>query len=116
MVTVSQQLDNSDTPSKVEEIQLYVRDAILSNNTEMSWPPKPSVLCESAVNLQPELDAFLCTLLTGNTEITTEYPSRVRRLVSSFGQDVKYGVTAGRQKPPKQILLPYAGKKVDKQC
>ena len=75
----------------------------------MSWPPKPSELCENAVNLPPELDAFLCTL-TGNTEITTEYPHRVRRLVNSFGQDIIYGVTGGRQKPPKQILLPYAVK------
>ena len=67
-------------------------------------------LCENAVNLPPELDAFLCTLLTGNTEITTEYPHRVRRLVNSFGQDIIYGVTGGRLKPPKQILLPYAVK------
>ena len=113
MVTLSQQLDNRDTTSKVKEIQqtgLYIRDAVLSNNTEMSWPPKPSELCENAVNLPPELDAFLCTLLAGNTEITTEYPHRVRRLVNSFGQDIIYGVTGGRQKPPKQILLPYAVK------
>ena len=113
MVTLSQQLDNRDTPSKVKEIQqtsLYIRDAVLSNNTEMSWPPKPSKLCQNAVNLPPELDVFLCTLLTGNTEITTGYPHRVRRLVNSFGQDIIYGVTGGRQKPPKQILLPHAVK------
>ena len=48
------------------------------SNTEMSWPPKPSELCENEVNLAPELDVFLCTLLTGNTGITTEYPHRVR--------------------------------------
>ena len=61
MVTLSQQLDNRDTPSKVREIKqtgLLIRDAVLSNNTEMSWPPKPSELCENAVNLPPELDAF----------------------------------------------------------
>ena len=46
VVTVSQQLDNRDTPSKVKEIQqigLHIRDAVLSSNTEMSWPPKPYV-------------------------------------------------------------------------
>ena len=83
VVTVSQQLDNRDTPSKVKEIQqigLLIHDAVLSNNTEMSWPPKPSELCENAFNLPPELDAFLCTLLTSNTEITTEYPHRARQL------------------------------------
>ena len=43
------------------------------------------------------------TLLTGNTEIITEYPRRVQRLVNSSGQDIIFGVTGGRQKPPKQI-------------
>ena len=113
MVKLSQQIDNRNTPSKIKEIHqagLYIRDAVLSNNTEMSWPPKPFELCESAISLPAELDAFLYTLLTGNTEIPTEYPHRVRRLVNSFGQDIIYGVTGGRQKPPKQILLPYAVK------
>ena len=111
MVKLSQQIDNRNTPSKIKEIQqagLYIHDAVLSNNTEMAWPPKPSELCESAVNLPAELDAFLYTLLTGNTEIPTEYPHRVRHLVNSFGQDIIYGMTGGRQKPPTQILLPYA--------
>ena len=39
----------------------------------MSGPPKPSELCKNAVNLPAELDAFLYTLLTHNTEIPTEY-------------------------------------------
>ena len=66
-------------------------------------------MCENVVNLPPEQDAFLCTLLTGSTEITAEYSHRVRRLVNSFGQDI-YGVTGGRQKSPKRMLLPYAVK------
>ena len=39
LVTVSQQLDNRGTPSKVMEIQqigLLIFDAVLSGNTEMS--------------------------------------------------------------------------------
>jgi len=39
MVKLSQQIDNRNTPSKLKEIQqagLYIRDAVLSNNTEMS--------------------------------------------------------------------------------
>jgi len=103
MVKLSQQIDNRNTPSKIKEIQqagLYIRDAVLSNNTEVPWPPKPSDLCESAINLPAELDAFLYTLLTGNTEIPTEYPHRVRRLVNFFGQDIVYGVTGGRQTLP----------------
>ena len=49
--------------------------------------------CENAINLPRELDAFLCTLLTESTEITTEYSHRDRRLVNSFGQDI-YGANA----------------------
>ena len=91
MVTISQQLDNRDTSPKVQEIQqigLHIRVAVLSNNTEMSWPPKPCEMCENVLNLPPELDAFACSLLTGNTEITTQYPHRARQLVNSFGQDI----------------------------
>ena len=72
VVTISQQLENRGTPSKeIRQIGLFIRDAVLSSNTKTSWPPRPSELCENTVNLSPELDAFLCTLLTGNTEITT---------------------------------------------
>ncbi len=66
MVELSQQLENSNYPSKIKKIQqagLYVRDAVRSNTIEMSWPPKPSELCESAVNLPAELGSFLYTLL-----------------------------------------------------
>ena len=104
VITVSQQLDNRGIPSIVKEIQqigLLIRDAVLSSNSEMSRPPKPPELVDNAVYLPLELDAFLWTLLTGNTIITTEYPHRVRRLVNSFGHDIIYGVTGGRQKPPK---------------
>ena len=140
MATLSQQLDNRDASSEIKEIQqirLYFGDAVLSNNTETSVPTNLSELCENTVNRPPELDAFLRTLLTGNTEIKTEYSHHVPRLVNSFGQDIqhntkiyqtlpegafqslsnylkiylnKYGVIGGRQKPPKQILLPYAVK------
>ena len=99
MVKLPQQIDNRNTPSKIKETQqsgLYIHDVVLSNNTEMSWPPEASKLCESAINLPAELDAFLYTLLTGNTEIPAEYPHRVRRLVTLLGR------TGGRQKPPKQ--------------
>ena len=83
----------------------------------MSWPPKPSELCETAVSLPPELDAFLCTLLTGNTEITTEYPHRVRRLVNSFGQDIVYGRGNWRKtETPKTNTGTVRSKNFDKQC
>ena len=75
----------------------------------MAWPPKSSELCENAINLPAELDAFLYTPLTSNSEVPTEYPHRHRRLVgNSFGQDIIYGITGG--KPSKKMLIPYAVK------
>ena len=68
--------------SQIKEIQqagLYFRDALLPNISTISWPPKHVELCESAVKL--ELDAFLYTLLTGNTHIPAEYPDRLRALL-----------------------------------
>ena len=38
------------------------------------------------------------------------WSQRVQRLVNSFGQDLVFGVTGGRIKTPKHILLPYAVK------
>ena len=115
VVNLSQELEDRKNQGntkikKIQQVGLCIRDAVFSNKTDMSWPPKPSELTESAINLPAELDAFLYTLLTGKTELPTEYPHRVRRLINSFGQDIIYGVTGGRQKPPKQILLPYAVK------
>ena len=71
-------------PSQIKEIQqagLYFRDALLPNISTISWPPKHVELCESAVKLPEELDAFLYTLLTGNTHIPAEYPDRLRALL-----------------------------------
>lgn len=110
---LTQQKEKVDVPSRITNIQeagLCIRDAILANTAEMSWPPKPSELRERDINLPMELTAFLHTVLTGNTNIPTESPQRIQRLINSFGQDIIYGVSGGRQKPPKQILLPYAVK------
>ena len=66
--------------------------------------------CVRIQSISHQYHMLFSTLLTGNTEITTEYPRRVQRLVNSSGQDIIFGVTGGRQKPPKQILLSYAVK------
>ena len=65
---------------------LYFCDALLPNISTMSWPPKRVELCESPVKLPEELDAFLYTLLTGNTHIPAEYPDRLRALLILLGR------------------------------
>ena len=98
--------------SQIKEIQqagLYFRDALLPNISTISWPPKHVELCESAVKL--ELDAFLYTLLTGNTHIPAEYPDRLRALLILLARTSFTELLQDYKKLLKQILLPYA-----KQC
>ena len=70
--------------------------------------------CESAVNIPNELRAFLYTLLTGKTINQVKCPEKVHCLINSFAQDIIYVVSGGRQKSPKQVLLPCAVKKINK--
>ena len=77
----------------------------------MSWPPRPSDLAESAMNVPKELNSFLQTLMIGKKEWPDEdCHQRVQRLMKSFAQDLMFGESRGKIKAPKQILLPYAVK------
>ena len=100
---------SSGRDATIKEAGLDIREAVRSHKIESHWPPKPSDLYEYAVSLPGKFDTFLYTLLTGNTQPPVEYPQRIQRLVNSFGQDIVYAVTAGKQRPPKQVL-PYAVK------
>ena len=88
-----------------------IRKAIQRTENKMSWPPRPSDLAESRMNVPKELDSFLQTLLTRKKEWPDEdCQSRVQRSTKSFAQDLMFGVSRGKIKPPKQISLPYAVK------
>ena len=76
----------------------------------MSWPPKQSELTADSIQIPVDLRTFLSTLLTGTKDLRESHTEQVHRLINSFGQDSVYGVTAGRIKTPKHILLPYAVK------
>lgn len=109
----SRQHQASPSNSRVEAVSqaaLYLRESILSVENEISWPPKPSELTEDNVKIPENLKAFLATLLTGSTDCLEPFPERIDRLVKSFGQDMIFGVSRGRQKTPKHLLLPYAVK------
>ena len=106
--------DNASQSSRsanIHQAAIDIREAIQRTENKMSWPPRPSDLAESAKNVPKELDSFLQTLLTGKKEWQDEdcHP-RVQRLMKSFAQDLMFGVSRGKIKPPKQILLPYAVK------
>ena len=103
----------SSTISSTEEIwktALHLRETIQSQEKKASWPPQPCELTENAVTIPDDLKEFLFTLLTGNTGFPglQSCSEKVSRLITSFGQDLVFGASGGRQKPPKHILLPYA--------
>lgn len=107
---------NTSSPSKsTEEISktaLHLRKAIQEQEIKGSWPPKPCELTENAVIIPDVLKEFLFTLLTGSTEFPglQSCSPKIQRLIISFGQDLVFGASGGRQKPPKHVLLPYAVK------
>ena len=61
------------------------------------------------MNVPKELGSFLQTLLSGKKEWPDEDCNpREQRLIKSFAQDLMFGVSIRKIKPPKQILLPCA--------
>ena len=97
--------------SNIQKAAADIHDAIRNEESKMSWPPRPSELNDSAIEVPEELSAFLFTLLTGNKDSSErECCQRVQRLIKSFAEDLVFGVTRGMIKPPKQILLSYAVK------
>ena len=95
----------------IQKAAADIRDAIGNEENKTSWPPRPSELNDSAIEVLEELSVFLYTLMTGNNDSSEgECCQRVQRLMKSFAQDLVFGVTRGRIKPPKQILLSYAVK------
>ena len=110
--------DNASQSSRSANIHraaIDIHKAIQRTENKKSWPPRPSDLAESAMNVPKELDSFLQTLMTGKKDRQYEdcHP-RVQRLMKSFAQDLMFGVSRGKIKPPKQILLPYAVKTLTK--
>ncbi|CAH3160564.1 unnamed protein product, partial [Porites evermanni] len=103
--SVIQVEEQEDTSSRRSSIRQPV-------TTQTSWPPQPCELTENAVTIPDDLKEFLFTLLTGNTGFPglQSCSEKVSRLITSFGQDLVFGASGGRQKPPKHILLPYAVK------
>ena len=106
--------DNASQSSRSANIHraaIDIREAIKRSESKMSWPPRPSDLAESAINVPKELGLFLQKLLSGQLEWEDEdCHSSEQRLAKSFAQDLIFGVSRRRIKPPKQILLPYSVK------
>ena len=97
--------------SNIQRAAIDIREAIRNKESNMSWPPRPSELNDSAIVVPQELNAFLFTLLTGSKDVSeSECHPRVQRLNKSYAQDLMFGVSRGEIISPKQVLLPYAVK------
>ena len=102
----------SSTEKEIWKTALHLRETIQSEEIKASWPPQPCELTKNVVTIPDDLKEFLFTLLTGSTGFPgLQFCSeKVSRLITSFGQDLVFGASGGRQKPPKHNLLPYAVK------
>ena len=89
--------------SKGVKVALKIRDDIQSQDITQPWPPHVSDL--ERMNFIPKSKVFFRTLLTGRS-ISGNPSQRVRRLTTSFSQDLVY-VTHGKVKPAKNIVLPF---------
>ena len=97
--------------SNIQKAAADIRDAIRNEESKMSWPPRPSELNDSTIEVPEEPSAFLYTLLTSSKDsLEGECCQRVQRLMKSFAHDLVFGVTRRGIKPPQQILLSYATK------
>ena len=70
----------------------------------MPWPPNGIDLTPDKVKIGKNLAAFLNTLLT--RKLSESNSPRANRLKQSYAQDIIYGVSNGKIKTPKSILLP----------
>ena len=105
--------DSTSPLNSTEDIAktaLRLRQTIQVKEIKASWPSQPCELTENAVTIPDGLKEVLITLLTGSTGFPglKSCSQKFSRLITSFGQDLVFGASGGRQKPPKHVLLPYA--------
>ena len=63
--------EDKGSTAKISNIHIAaadIHDAIRNEESKMSWPPHPSGLSDSAIEVPEELSAFLYALLTGSKD------------------------------------------------
>lgn len=109
-MTVSDALSGAyslGSTDKYQDVSLVLRGGILKAHrecTELPWPPTADDMKLNAANLLPaDLIRFLSLLISGKEE--NETSEKVKRTVSSIGQDLCRAVSEGTWKLPKHVLL-----------
>ena len=94
-----------DRLSVLTKAALQMRDDIREQHVNDEWPPQPSELTPGSAHIPASVTYFLHTIITGQ-QVESNRSIRVERQINSFGQDIVYAVTCGKQRPPKHVLLP----------
>ena len=89
-----------------------IRASLMSQDAAMPWPPHAIDVSSNRISLPDSVCNFLTWILTDDDcelqcdvdEVELKNNS-VQRLVQSFGQDLLYAVSKGRQKTPKHVAL-----------
>ena len=100
---------NTDNLNMLDMTAKFLRSEIQKIEFNKSWPPMPEELNEEYISIPSPLSRFIQILLCG-TSSEDKASAKVKRLVSSFSQDLVYAVSGGVIKTPKQILLPWSVK------
>ncbi len=90
--------------SDVHRAAAHLRSEIKKQTITNDWPHLPQTLDKASDCVPALIKQFLLHLLTGEAN-PKDVSQRVKWLVSSFGQDLLYAVSCGKQQPPKHILL-----------
>ena len=118
-------VSNEENTNAVEDNNTYdncvyyaaknVRSSLLNYETIQPWPPYSTDLKDEHISLPSCVNNFFAWILTDDNDSQPQYASdekvdlkdsSVKRLVQSFGQDLLYAVSKGRQKTPKHVAIP----------
>ena len=114
-------VDDENTPTCIIDTEsqtiyaaaMIIRQTLLDLKNEIPFPPAPTDLSESSLNIPTALFNLLCWVIKGDDSIdtiTTDTPVTLtdvatKRRVSSIAQDIIFSATSGRVKQPKHIAL-----------
>ena len=91
----------------LKDVASQIRQDVKQQCHNQEWPPDPSNISQENSETPALITTFLQYVLGGDDR---ELGERMTWLSNSVGQDLMFGITRGRYKPAKHILLPSAVK------
>ena len=106
-LTRDQLVSRSHIGESLKDVASEIRQSVKQHCAKQEWPPDPSNITRDNSGAPTIVTTFLQYVLGGDDQ---ELGERMTWLCSSVGQDLMFGITRGRYKPAKHILLPSAVK------